>query len=201
MGLLRGRYVQRDRAEWWKSIELVSCLGLVGRQIVQHNVDVLRPAGLVHQLTQKGNELRTGVPFRGLACHLAGLHIQSGIERQGPVTVILEAMPFRSPRRKGQHGIEPVQGLNRRLLVDAEHGCMLRRMQVQTDDVRRFGFKVGIVTGQVVLQAVRLQAGLRENALYRRLAHSQLAGQFTASTSACFRRAASVAPAAPALRA
>ena len=47
-------------------------------------------------------------------------------------------------------------------------------------NAQSFGFKVGIVTGQVALQAVRLQAGLCQNALYRRLAHSQLTGQSTA---------------------
>ena len=37
---------------------------------------------------------------------------------------------------------------------------MLRRMQVQIDDVRRFGFKVWIGTGQVALQ--RLNRGHRD---------------------------------------
>src|SRR5712691_11673704 len=60
--------------------------------------DLLRPPRLLHQLPQEDNKLRAGVPFRGLALHLAGFHIQGGIQRQCPVTVILETMPFGSPR-------------------------------------------------------------------------------------------------------
>ena len=57
---------------------------------------------------------------------------------------------------------------------------MLRRLQVQTDDVRRFRFEVRIIAGQVAFQAVRFQSGLHQDALHRRLAHPQLARQFTA---------------------
>src|SRR5207244_8240466 len=38
---------------------------------------------------------------------------------------------------------------------------MLRRLQVQTDDVRRFRFEVRIIAGQVAFQAVRFQSGLQ----------------------------------------
>ena len=41
----------------------------------------LGPLGLVHQLPHKTKKLGAGVSFRGLALHLAGLHIQRGIER------------------------------------------------------------------------------------------------------------------------
>src|SRR5436309_2001242 len=78
--------------------KLLHRLSLVGGQIVQHDVDLLRPPRLLHQLPQEDNKLRAGVPFRGLALHLAGFHIQGGIQRQCPVTVILETMPFGSPR-------------------------------------------------------------------------------------------------------
>jgi hypothetical protein len=43
---------------------------------------------------------------------------------------------------------------------------MLWRVQVQTNDVRRLAFEVGIVAGQISFQAVRFQVGLRQDALH-----------------------------------
>jgi hypothetical protein len=57
---------------------------------------------------------------------------------------------------------------------------MLRRMQVQTDDVRRFAFKIRIVTGHIPFQSVRFQLRLRQDPLHRGLAETQLARQFPA---------------------
>jgi hypothetical protein len=53
--------------------------GLVRRQIVQHDMNFLRPTSPAEQLVQEGDELRAGVPLRRLTLHLAGFHIQSGI--------------------------------------------------------------------------------------------------------------------------
>ena len=57
---------------------------------------------------------------------------------------------------------------------------MLRRMQVQTDDVSRFVFKIRIIAGHVPFQSVRFQLRLRQNPLHRGLAEAQLARQFPA---------------------
>ena len=44
------------------------------------------------------------------------------------MAVVLEAVAFGASRRERQDGIETVQGLNGGLFIDAEHGCMLRRV-------------------------------------------------------------------------
>jgi hypothetical protein len=59
--------------------EFLYCFGLVGRKIVQHDVDFLRPPRLAEQLIQKGDELGAGVPLGRFAFYFAGLHIQSRI--------------------------------------------------------------------------------------------------------------------------
>jgi hypothetical protein len=64
------------------------------------------------------------------------------------------------------------------VFIEAEHGGMLRRMQVQTDDVCDLGFEVGIVAGQITLQSVRLQADFFPHAMHGILAHSQRRRQF-----------------------
>ena len=59
------------------------------------------------------------------------------------MAVILKAMPFGSPRRERQHGVLAIERLNCGLLIDAEHRRMLRRMQIQPNDIGSFGLKVG----------------------------------------------------------
>lgn len=65
--------------------------------------------------------------------------------------VVFESVALGATGGKPQHRIEPVQRLNGGLLIDTEHGRMLRRAQVQPDDVRRFGFEIRIVAGHVAL--------------------------------------------------
>ena len=74
------------------------------------------------------------------------------------MAVVLEAVTLGSSRRKRQHGIEPIQGLDGGFLIDAEHGGMLRRPKIQADNVGRFAFELRIVAGQVTLQTMRFQA-------------------------------------------
>ncbi len=52
--------------------------------------------------------------------------------------------------------------------------------QVQTDDVRRFGFEIRIVAGHIPFQPRRFQSSLSQNPLYGGLAEPQLVGQFPA---------------------
>jgi hypothetical protein len=96
------------------------------------------------------------------------------------MTVILKAVPLGPSGRQRQHGIESIQRLDRGLFIHAKHRRMLRRVQVEADNIRCFALEVRIVAGQIVLQTVWLQARLGQNPLHGRLAHAQLAGQFPA---------------------
>src|SRR5260221_11774940 len=87
------------------------------------------------------------MPFRGLAFHLPGFHIEGSIERQGPMTVILEAMSFGATRRERQHRIEAIQCLDGSLFVDAEHGRMLRRGSGQSEEIGRFPLPPSVAAG------------------------------------------------------
>jgi hypothetical protein len=57
----------------------------------------------------------------GLAQHLAAAGVEGGVQGQSAVTVVFKAVTFQPSGRERQHRIEPVQGLNGRLLIDAEH--------------------------------------------------------------------------------
>ena len=80
-----------------KSLDI---LGLMCREIVEHDVDLLRPRGLrATKSFQKRDELFAGMAARSHALHLASLHIQRRIQRQRAVAIIFKAMPFGAPRR------------------------------------------------------------------------------------------------------
>ena len=80
-----------------------------------------------------------------------------------------------------QDRIEAVQGLNGGLFIDAEHGRMLRRIQVQADDVGGFAFEVRIVAGHVALQAMRLQSSFFPDAMHGVFTDAQRCRQLAAT--------------------
>ena len=51
------------------------------------------------------------------------------------MTVVLKTMGLGSARRKEQDRIQAVQGLDGRLFVHAKEGGMIRRVQVEADNV------------------------------------------------------------------
>jgi|HubBroStandDraft_6_1064221.scaffolds.fasta_scaffold5494909_1 hypothetical protein len=64
------------------------------------------------------------------------------------MTVVLKTVAYGTFPREGRDRIQAVQGWHGGLLLHAEHGRALRRMQVQSDDVSHFGFELGIVAGR-----------------------------------------------------
>jgi hypothetical protein len=73
-----------------------------------------------------------------------------------------DRVPFGASRSEGPGGLRMIERLNRGLLIDAENRCHFWRLQIQTENVFGLGGKVGIGTGHVALQAVRLQSRQRD---------------------------------------
>ena len=67
-------------------------------------------------------------------------------------------MALRAAGRQRQNRIAPIQRLNRRLFIDAEDRRVLRRIQIEPDDLGGFGFEIGIGRAQIAFQAMRLEA-------------------------------------------
>ena len=95
--------------------------------------------------------------------------------------VVLEAVAFGASRRERQDGIKTIQGLNGGLLIDAEHGCVLGRVQIEAEDVGGFAFELGIVARHVAFEPVRLQAGFLPNPMHGIFADAQHGSQFAAT--------------------
>lgn len=147
--------------------ELLDLLGLVRRQVVGDDVDLLALGLVGHEVGEEGDELGRGVSRGGLAQHLAGLGVEGCVQRQRAMPVVLEAVALGTPRRQRQHRVFAVQGLDRGLLVHAEHGRMLRRVQVQADNVSGLGLELRIVGSQIALKPMRLELVLGPDARHR----------------------------------
>src|ERR1700681_4685494 len=99
----------------------------------------------------------------GFAVDATGGGIQGRIIRERAMSVVLEAVTFGASGRERQDGVETIQGLNGGLLIDAEYDRVLRRVQIEAQDVGCFAFELGIVAGHVSFEAVRLEAGFLPN--------------------------------------
>jgi hypothetical protein len=138
--------------------EVLDEFGFMSREIVGNDVD-LAPEGLgSHDLSKKVDELGAGMALRGLAKDFSAAGIEGSIQRKGAVTVILKAMSLGAARGKGQDGIQAVQGLDGSLFVDAKDGGMIRRVQIEADNVSGLFLEIGILAQHVTAQPVRLQA-------------------------------------------
>src|ERR1700691_46554 len=115
--------------------EVLDRLTLVRRKVVSDHMDLFAPGLIGDDIGEKGDEFGGCVSGGGLTEHLTGFGIESRIQRERAMSVILEAMTFGPARRKRQNRILAIQGLNRGLLIDTKHRSMLRWVQIQSDDV------------------------------------------------------------------
>ena len=56
-------------------------------------------------------------------------------------------MPLEASRGQGQNGVQAIQRLDRSFFIHTKDGGVLRRSQIQADDVCRLGFEIRIVAG------------------------------------------------------
>jgi len=134
-----------------------------------------------HHFFQEGHEIAAGVVRRSFSVDAAGLGIQRSIQRKRAMAVVLETMTLGAARRERQNRVESIQSLNRGFLIDREHSRVLRRIQVQAENVGCFALKLRIVTGQITLQAVGFEASFFPHAMHRVFADAQRCRQFAAA--------------------
>ena len=101
-----------DRDVWMFGEKRDNSLGLMSRKVVHDDVNFLVGRLGGHHVGQKGHKLRAGVTGGGLSNHLAGAHIEGGVERESAVTVVFEAVALGTAGRKRQDRVEPAQCLN-----------------------------------------------------------------------------------------
>src|SRR6202008_4093947 len=67
--------------------------------------------------------------------HRAGGDVQGGKQSGGAVADVIMSNTLDVPQAHRQHRWGTVQGLNLALFIDAEHQSVIRRVQVEADDV------------------------------------------------------------------
>jgi len=152
-------------------------LGLMSRKIVGNDMDRLAHWLGGDDLLEEADELGTGVAWSGLAQDGSALGFQGGVERKGAVAKVFKAVRFGPPGRKRQDGIETIQSLDGAFFIHTEDGGMSRRMQIEPDDVGRFGLEIRIVAGHVMTQAMGLQAVAAPDSGHPHVRGAQLLGQ------------------------
>ena len=70
--------------------------------------------------------------------HAAGLQLQCGEQRRGPVPFVVVGAAFQLSRTHWQHRLRTVQRLNLTLFINAKNHSVLRWIHVQTHDVAYF---------------------------------------------------------------
>ena len=91
--------------------------GLVRREVVRDHRALSPPRLADDEVRQERDELGRGVARRGLAHHLARLRVERRVQGQRAVTILFEALAFRSPWRQGEPWPLTVQGLACGLLI------------------------------------------------------------------------------------
>lgn len=142
-GTISGGVMQRH--VWMVGKEAIHELGFVGGEVVYDEVDFLVGGLCGYDLLGKADKLLAGVAAGSACDDLAAFGLEGGIEREGAVTEILEPMTLGPSRRKREHRIESVEGLDGALFVHAEDGGMGGRGQIESNDVGGFRFKSWIV--------------------------------------------------------
>lgn len=142
---------------------------LVHREVIQNQVNLFPPLA-PHRLVEEADELFPGVMRHAATLNFAGANLQGGQQGDRPAPGILDAVTFRLPRAQRQGRLGAIQGLDGRLLIHTEDHRLLRRVQVQPQDIFGLGFKVRIGAGHVAPQAVRLQPGLVPHPHHRHMA-------------------------------
>ena len=92
------------------------------------------------------------------------------------MTDVFNAIACGTPRQQGQHRVFAIERLNRRFLVRAEHGHVLRWMQIQADHIGRLSLTVRGVGSLIPFQSMRLEDALDPDTRHMRDAPNCAAG-------------------------
>ena len=149
-------------------------LVLVRRVVVQNDMHRQAFRDLLVDLGEELDELLVPVPRHAGSGDMAGQDIQCGKQGRGAVPLVVVGHRPGPALDHRQRRLRAVQGLHRGLLVHAQHDRVLRRVQVQPDDIDQFLLEFRIVRHLERLHQMRFQPPRRPDPLDRRLRHPDL---------------------------
>src|SRR5262249_60064272 len=96
-------------------------------------------------------------------------HVERCKERRRAVANVVMCPALELPGPHRQQRLRAIERLNLRFLIDTQHQRMLRRIQIQPDNVPYFVDEEGIARQLERLRAMRLQAKRAPDAAHRAL--------------------------------
>jgi len=157
--------------------EELNAFGLMGGEIVGDDMNLLTLRLRTDKIGEEGHELGAGVSIGRFTYDGSAGGIQSRIQRERSVAVVLESVPFGSTGRKRQNRVESVERLNGGLFVHTEDHSMGRGLEIKAENLGRFALKIRIRTQFVAAQPVRLQPGFSPHARDSHVRATQFLGQ------------------------
>ena len=115
----------------------------VGGVVVHHQVQLAVGVAAGHMLEER-QELLMSVPVLAQPGDLPGGDLQGGEQRGGAIPDVVMGALLGMPGLHRQRLLGPVQRLDLGLLVHTQHDRVLRRRQIQPDDVGDLGDQLGI---------------------------------------------------------
>src|SRR6266481_4932458 len=159
--------------------KLLDKFRFMSREVISNDMNLSPPRLAGYHVSEKGDELLTGMARSRAANDCSCLGVQRGVQREGAMTVVLKSMSLCSARRQWQYRIQPVQRLHAGLFINAENDRMLRRLHIESNDVGRFLLKVGIVGHHVALDPLGLKSRSFPDSGHHHVVNAQMVGQFT----------------------
>ena len=140
---------------------------LVGRIVVEHDMDLLAGRHLILDDVQEADELLVGVALHAPADDAAFEHVEGGKQCGSAVPLIVVRHCAAASLLQRQTRLGAVERLDLAFLVHRQHDGMLRRVDVEAHDVAYFGCELRIV-GQLELPyLMRTQAMATPDAMHR----------------------------------
>lgn len=107
----------------------------MGREVVQHDVDVHRRVDAGLDFAQKGDEVLRAMLPRTPREDFAGGDIQGGKEVQRPMTDVVGGLTLRLAAIHRQDRLRALEGLDLGLFIDSEHDRVGWGRHLQPDDI------------------------------------------------------------------
>ena len=130
---------------------------LVAAVIVEDHVDDLAGRDLRLDRVQKTDEFLMPVTLHATADDLAVEHVERGKQGGGAIAFIVVCHGATPAGLKRQPRLGAVKRLDLRLLIDAEHNRMRRRIDIEADDIPEFGHEFRVTRQLELAHPVRLQ--------------------------------------------
>src|SRR5712671_5694321 len=136
--------------------------GLMARGIVHDDVNVEIGGHMLFDGVEEAAEFLRPVARHAFADDGSGLYVEGGKQRGRPVPLVVMGVPFGLPGSHREQRLGAIQRLDLRFLIDAEHQRVVRRVEIEADNVAHPGSGPGQALVKRVLQWVAA-AGIVSN--------------------------------------